>query len=59
VIALVRLQVLGELVDPLGEQGGLDLTRSGVALSTLEVAHQLGFARRTDQSCSPRKARIV
>ena len=37
VVLLVHLQVLGELVDALGEDGDLDLRRTGVGLVGLVV----------------------
>src|SRR5262245_23865176 len=39
----VRAQVLGELVDPLGEQRNLDLGGAGVAIGATVPADQLAF----------------
>ena len=39
----VRAEVLGELVDPLGEQRDLDLGRAGVAVGATVLADQLVF----------------
>src|SRR5690349_23603672 len=48
VVLRMRAEVLGELVDPLGEQGDLDLGRAGVARSE---EHTSELQSRRDLVC--------
>ena len=43
VVLALRAQVLGQLVDPLGEQRDLDLGRAGVGVGAAVLADQLGL----------------
>src|SRR5207237_8693987 len=43
VILLMGLEVLGELIDAPGQDGDLDLGRTGIGLGPPEVADQRGF----------------
>jgi hypothetical protein len=58
VVFAVRAQVAGQFVDPLGEQGDLDLGGTGVAIGSAVFADQLvlllfGEAHIVKTPCTP------
>src|SRR5204862_50398 len=55
VVLEVRLEVLGEVGDPLGEEGDLDLGGSGVGIVTTEFSNNFGLTGRLKRSGCPKR----
>src|SRR5690606_3944625 len=53
VVLFVHLQVLGEVSDPFGEDGDLDLGRTSVALVGRVLLYDLGFGVRVERHDLP------